>query len=259
MAVLMRRLNAELSRLYLVPDPASAGQEQLLATNGTVKAMVLEIARPADWAALSAVWHGVQDDLQLPAAAIAVSGTDGLQLWFSVADPVPAQDAGIFLQSLQNRYLPELPARRIGLYPCPASDASAAPLPAVRVPARHEASGNWSAFVSPDLASVFGDEPWLDLPPNPDQQADILARLKPMRVAQFRELVDHWRTAPHPNAGPAAPPAEALPSPAAPLPQGRSSLGPQAFLLQVMNDPAVALQDRIEAAKALLPYSRETR
>ena len=29
-----------------------------------------------------------------------------------------------------------------------------------------------------------------------------------------------------------------------------------AFLLQVMHDPAVAMQQRIEAAKALLPYVR---
>ena len=52
--------------------------------------MVLELTGPADWDVLSAVWRGVQADLELPAPAIAVSGTDGLQLWFSLEAPVPA-------------------------------------------------------------------------------------------------------------------------------------------------------------------------
>jgi hypothetical protein len=33
-------------------------------------------------------------------------------------------------------------------------------------------------------------------------------------------------------------------------------MGPREFLTMVMNDPAAGLHDRIEAAKALLPYTR---
>lgn len=253
----MNRFNAEFSRLYLVPDQASPTHGQLVGTDGTVKAMVLELARPADWAELSTLWLAVQNDLELPAAAIAVSGTDGLQLWFSVSTPVSATDAADFLAALQNKYLGATPAKRVGLYPSPASAAAGHALHARQVPADHEGTGNWSAFVSPDLASVFGEEPWLDIPPNQDQQADILSRLKPMAVSQFREVLGRLGTTP----AHVSPPVDAavgqpLGSGAAPSDHGAAKMGPQEFLMRVMNDPSLGLKDRIEAAKALLPYVR---
>ena len=39
------------------------------------------------------------------------------------------------------------------------------------------AKANVLGFVAPDLAALFADEPWLDLPPSSDAQADLLARL----------------------------------------------------------------------------------
>ena len=136
----MSRFNAEFSRLYLAPE-----QVHLLAADGKVKAMVLELARPADWAALSLLWHGAQHDLALPAAAIAVSGTDGLQLWFSVAEPVSATDAANFLMALQSKYLSAIPAKRMGVYPSPASLATGNATHARAVPAVQEGTANWSA------------------------------------------------------------------------------------------------------------------
>ena len=251
----MSRFNAEFSRLYLVPDATSPAQGRLVAADGSVKAMVLEVARPADWAELSAVWHAMQHELELPAAAIAVSGTDGLQLWFSVAEPVSAADATAFLAALQGKYLGAVPAKRIRLYPSSAEAVSGSVVHAKEVPAIHESTGNWSAFVSPDLASVFGEEPWLDIPPNQDQRADILSRLKSMKLAQFRDVLSLLRgtlrqaEAPT-NASASEPKARATVLSA----YNTGTTSPKEFLTQVMNDPAVLLSDRIEAAKALLPY-----
>lgn len=60
---------------------------------GRVRALVLQLGRPADWRALSRLWQGVRLDLAWPAPAIAVSGKDGHRLWFSLAQPVPVAQA----------------------------------------------------------------------------------------------------------------------------------------------------------------------
>ncbi len=251
----MSRFHTEFSRLYLVPDPVAPAQGQLVRADGSIKAMVLEMARPADWAELSTVWHAMQNEWELPAAAIAVSGTDGLQLWFSVAEPVSSADAAEFLTLLQRKYLGSVSAKRVHWFPSPAPGATGNLVHAREVPAIHESTGNWSAFVSADLASVFGEEPWLDIPPNLEQQADMLSRLKSIKLSQFRDVLGLLRGAFNP---PERPSALAVSEP------GRSTaespgydtgtLSPKEFLTQVMNDPAVGLRDRIEAAKALLPY-----
>jgi hypothetical protein len=218
----MNRLPAELHRLFDLPaGPAGAG----------VRAMVLELARPADWEALAAVWRGVQADLELPAPAIAVNGRDGYQLWFSLAEPVAAPQAQAFLAALRERYLGTIAAARVGIT-LPAGDV----LPPLQQP-----SGHWSAFVAPDLAPVFADEPWLDTPPNAEGQADLLARLQRIKRADFEATLGRL--------GPAT-------APAAPAPRTTAATqDPRSFLLAVMNDESVALGLRIEAAKALLHKS----
>ena len=251
----MSRLTAEFSRLYLVPDPDSQEPGRLVATDGMVKAMVLEIARPADWAELSRVWNATQSELELPAAAIAVSGIDGLQLWFSVAEPVSAADAVEFLAALQNKYLSAIPAKRISAYPSSVSVSTESIVHARGVPAIREGTGNWSAFVSSDLASVFGEEPWLDIPPNQDQQADILSRLKSMKLSQFRDVMNLLSGALTHETYPVGDAAnKPRGSDAEPSGYNTGTTSPKEFLTKVMNDPAVALRDRIEAAKALLAY-----
>lgn len=215
------RLQSELNRLYRAPaSPADA-----------VRALVLELAGPPSWEELSRVWYGVQAELELPAPAIAVSGTDGLQLWFSLAEPVtPARALG-FLQRLQARFLPDVASKRLRLLPTAAAT----------VPALHEATGNWSAFVAPDLAPIFGDAPWLDIPPNEEGQANLLRGIETMSSAAFEAALDKL-----------APPAPS--APAAPVHPAAASAGNEAqrFLLQVMHDDSVPLALRIEAAKALL-------
>jgi hypothetical protein len=223
----MTKLQSEQHRLYVL-----AGTE----AEGFTRTMVLALARPADWSALSKVWQGVQADLELPAPAIAVSGTDGFQLWFSLLEPWPIAQALAFLESLRGRYLPGVSVERVGL-------TTAAP----QVPALQAQTGNWSAFVAPDLAPVFTETPWLDIPPNLDGQADLLSRLDSIKRADFQRALERLSPAP----------AEA----AAPRPRVVGLVkteSPRHFLLEVMNHDAIELSLRIEAAKALLLSAQPT-
>ncbi len=258
----MNRLQSELHRLYF-PDPAAASGPELAASGlidpqGRVRAMVLELARPASWELLSAVWRGVQSELELPAPAIAVSGTDGHQLWFSLAEPVPVGQAHAFLESLRLRFLPDVAAKRVCLMPAPESSTTGEVQHARMVPALQAQTGNWSAFLAPDLAPVFDDTPWLDIPPGEQGQADLLSRLgsippdafeaaleklRPVEAHRQQDAVTPEAVDPRPGSGSAGAVTPAV------------CLDPKRFLLQVMNDEAVALALRIDAAKALLPYA----
>jgi hypothetical protein len=257
----MNRLPSELHRLYSAQtstDPGTVPEEcRLIDSAGQVRAMVLSLARPADWQALAKVWQGVQVDLDLPAPAIAVSGTDAYQLWFSLAQPLPAAQALVFLESLRLRYLGDIKPQRVGLMP--SLDGASLPqwLHASTVPAL-QASGYWSAFVAPELAPVFADEPWLETAPNPEGQSSLLARLSSIPLADFELALQGLSTAQAsapgaPASMPAAPDAVA-----SPMGQRKAAAGPwldpKSFLLEVMNNDAVELRLRIEAAKALLPH-----
>ncbi len=231
----MNRLQAELRRLYFSLNAEEPG---LTDPDAPVRAMVLALARPAQWDRLSAVWQGVQADLELPAPAIAVSGIDGHQLWFSLAESVPVAQAMAFLEALRARYLGDIAPERVDMQP--AVEASA--------PGQEQqGSGHWSAFVVPGLAPMFADEPWLDLPPSPDAQADLLSRFKSTSAADWSRALERLQ----PAARTTAPPPASGAAEAAP-----GDLDPTRFLRSVMNDPAVALHLRIDAAKALLPYSQ---
>jgi hypothetical protein len=218
---------------------------------------VLELVRPAGWDSLSRVWQGVQADLELPAPAIAISGSDGYQLWFSFSQPVPAGRAMAFLESLRRRYLGELPQQRIRMHACDASRGDA-------MPPAEVAPGRWSAFVTQDLAGLFADERWLDLPPGDDAQAELLSRHQSTRPDDWARALERLGPVDTPSS------ARAPPAPAAAAPPGADAtigpaaassraLDPRSFLLEVMNDPATELHLRVEAAKALLPYFEDQR
>lgn len=256
----MNRLQSELQRLYLPRSTAGPGSDgatsSLIDPRGMVRAMVLELARPADWELLSQLWRGVQADLELPAPAIAVSGTDGLQLWFSLAEPVPVAQAHAFLASACVRYLPGVAPARLRLLPTADTASPQQATHARLVPALQLPSGHWSAFVAPDLAAIFADTPWLDSAPGDDAQAGVLRPLASIDRPAFAAALERLGVA-TPQAPSSAP--EALPiavEPTQPQPAAPAAgLNPRHFLLQVMNDDSVALGLRIEAAKALLPYS----
>jgi hypothetical protein len=213
----MNPLQTELQRLYA---PSTDAQDQ-------VRAARLTLARPADWAALGSVWRGVQADLELPAPAIAVNGLDGIELWFSFAQALAPEQALAFVEALRRRYLTDIGGERLGLA-VGAGDA----LP----PRQIQQLEQWSAFVAPDLAPVFGAEPWLDIAPNPDGQADLLARLASIQGVDLRRALERLGVSSAP----------------VPVPVLTAEPDPRAFLLRVMQDESVALALRIEAAKALL-------
>lgn len=245
----MNRLQTELHRLYLARPSHGADDAQaptLIDASNRVRALVMELTRPPSWELLSRVWQGVQLELELPAPGIAVSGTDGLQLWFSLAEPVAASHAHGFLDALRLRFLRDTDAKRVRLMP--AADASALhpERHAQVVPALQAETGNWSAFVAADLAPVFVDTPWLDIPPNEEGQATLLRGLATIKPALFDEALQRL-----------APVRACIEAPRA-LVQPESTTAeqdPRRFLQRVMNDDSVALALRIEAAKALLQHS----
>ena len=255
----MNRLQSEWRRLYLphsaIDTDTDVAASRLIDAEGRVRAMVLELARPASWDALSTVWRGVQADLELPAPAIAVSGTEGFQLWFSLAEPLPFARAHAFLESLRARFLPDIAAKRVGLLPEVNAATPHQALHARRVPAEQAQTGRWSAFVAPDLASVFADTPWLDIEPGNEGQADLLSRLESIKPSAFEAAWQQLKQAVSPTPEPANTDAHHLHT--RPAASTTGSVNAKRFLLQVMNDDTVALALRIEAAKAMLPYADE--
>jgi len=221
-------LQSELRRLYLARSGA------LSDVDGFVRCLVLELAGPPDWRELGRVWQGVQSELDLPAPGIAVSGTDGLQLWFSLADPVAISQGQRFLQGLVARFLADVEPRRLRLLP-------SADQPVRLVPAEQVPGGNWSAFLAPDLAPVFADTPWLDIPPGDEGQTALLRVLAVSKPSVFEAAL--LRLTPRTAAGAGF----------SPMAAGEET-DPRQFLLRVMNDAGVEMGLRIEAAKALLPH-----
>ncbi|MBY0236008.1 MAG: hypothetical protein K2W93_13590 [Burkholderiaceae bacterium] len=250
----MNRLQSELNRLFRsAPVAAAKGAEHaaggLLDAQGRVRAMRLGLAQTADWRELGLVWRGVQLDLALPAPAIAVSGLEAIELWFSLAQPVPATQAHAFLEALRQRYLPELALRRISVWPAVAESADLAEL----LPPQQRKSEQWSAFLAPDLAPVFADTPWLDIPPSEEGQADLLRGLRSIQPAEFNAAMA--LLCPEPTAQVTSIADSRAADPAGPQSIPPSNLNAKQFLLKVMNDEAAPLALRIEAAKALLPYT----
>lgn len=238
----MNRLDTEQQRLFATDPDAAA--------DGRVRHLVLAVSGPADWAPLSAAWRGVQADLDLPAPAIAVNGVDAFELHFSLADPVPTDTAAAFLDSLCARYLGDVPPARRRCWP--SSDPGLQVEPA-RVPQLQAETGRWSAFVAPDLAAVFGDDPSLDIPPGDEAQAELLSRLKPFTRAEFQIALARLAPEPSPFLPAVQAPVPAVVTPAsAPANTIRRHDDPRQFLLDVMNDVSVAMELRIKAAKALL-------
>jgi hypothetical protein len=260
----MNRLQSEVHRLYF-PRSQARGEDDaqpsaLIDPSDRVRAMVMELTRPPSWEVLSRVWHGVQTELELPAPAIAVSGIDGLQLWFSLAEPIAVSQAHAFLERLRSRFLPDIESSRIRLMPAPDASTLRQEFHANPVPALQKQTGNWSAYVAPDLAPVFGDTPWLDIPPNEEGQAALLRGLEATRQTVFEAALEKLRPTTHQSRS-SATVATSVDEPlthARPVtPAGGGD--PKRFLLQVMNDDTVALALRIEAARALLQHSNDHR
>lgn len=250
----MNKLIAEIKRLYLQTPLSAEGDTHGLAPadpvplagdNACVRAMVLSLGHKKVWPWVTAIFQGVQTDMELPAPGVVISPQEGYQIWFSLAEAIPAVDAVRFLEGLQQKYLQELSPEQQRL--CPSSSGLR---PKIHLaPARDATSGQWSAFIDPSMGDLFCDEPGLDFPPNADRQADMLAALVPISPQQFQQAIaqlDHRLQPLNPTQSTKASLQASVTT--------TEFTHPRDFLLATMNNPQASLHDRIEAAKALQPY-----
>ena len=234
----------------------------LVSPAGMARAMVVSFARATDWEQVANLYQAVQDELDLPAPAVSVSGRKGYSLWFSLAEALPLAQIQAFLAALRLKYLADIPLAHLELQP----DALAIKTLA---PARHNTTGKWSAFIDPSMGSMFIVEPGLEMAPILDRQAGMLAGLKSIKTANFQRALSILQTPSELDGEPALTLAEAaarLPTKVSRPPdladgyrysklgEGNTYADPRDFLLAVMNDSSVGVKQRIKAAKALLPY-----
>lgn len=234
----------------------------LVSPAGMVRAMVVSFARATDWEQVANLYQAVQDELDLPAPAVSVSGRKGYSLWFSLAEALPLAQIQAFLAALRLKYLADIPLAHLELQP----DALAIKTLA---PARHNTTGKWSAFIDPSMGSMFIVEPGLEMAPILDRQAGMLAGLKSIKTANFQRALSILQAPSELDGEPALTLAEAaarLPTKVSRPPdladgyrysklgEGNTYADPRDFLLAVMNDSSVGVKQRIKAAKALLPY-----
>ena len=284
----MNKLISELQRLYFLPDqqwhseqldtggqpayPAEgvltpaivasslAGEQtialQLVSADGMARAMLVNFAKPGDWQQVANLYRAVQDELDLPAPAISISGRQGYCLWFSLAEPLPVAQTQRFLDALRCEYLAEITVAKLQLLP--AAEQTVSKL----VPALHAATGKWSAFIDPSMGAMFVDEPGLEMAPNMGRQADILAGLKSIKAGELQRALGVLQTAAESASNPVPSPTECSASQPVPgaghtrtlLNVGNNFSDPKSFLLAVMNDASASARQRISAARALLPY-----
>ena len=250
---MMSAFNTEFHRLFL-SSPRPEAPAALLDDQGRTRALVLELIAPVDTVAMGALWQGLQTELGLPAPAVAVNGRDALQLWMALAQPVSLAQARAFLDGLVARYLPALSARQWRAWPVADATLPGGVAHVAAIPAEQPGGECWSAFVSPDLAPVFAETPWLDIPPRDEAQAALLRGLSPIGPAAWAEaLAQLASAAPVPRDEGAALSATPVAAASAGVGPSPEVTDPRAFLQAVMCDPRVPLALRIEAAKALLP------
>jgi len=285
----MNKLIAELQRLYFLQDQQWQSHDRgeggvitatvltqsfagelnaalnLLGLDGQVRAMAICFDRAADWEQVAELYQVVEETMELPAPAISISGKSGYKLWLSLAESVPLMQAQAFLQGLSRTALSDFPISHFRLCPGGGETVDAEFCLLDLVPALHSSSGKWSAFIDPAMGGMFVEAPGLEMAPNLDRQADILARLKSINAEDFKrvlgrfesqievqeqleEAVENERRQVSMQAGVEADRASST------LNLGSIFSDPKSFLLAVMNDASATASQRIEAAKALLPY-----
>ncbi len=234
----------------------------LVSPAGMARVMVVSFARATDWEQVANLYQAVQDELDLPAPAVSVSGRKGYSLWFSLAEALPLAQIQAFLAALRLKYLADIPLAHLELQPNALAIKTLAPT-------RHNATGKWSAFIDPSMGSMFIVEPGLEMAPILDRQAGMLAGLKSIKTANFQRALSILQAPSELDGEPALTLAEAaarLPTKVSRPPdladgyrysklgEGNTYADPRDFLLAVMNDSSVGVKQRIKAAKALLPY-----
>ncbi|HET7776072.1 MAG TPA: hypothetical protein VFK74_06870 [Azospira sp.] len=249
-----RRLAA--ANLERGPAGEAAIALHLTTPEGSARALVIEFARSAHWPQAAALYQALTEELELPAPAVAVGGPAGYQLWLSLDKPQPLAAVQAFLQALVRKYLADVPAAARRCYPDDSGEGNDCP----QLPPARLANEGWSAFIDPTMGAMFADETWLPMAPNADKQADMLAALHSIKTTDFQRALARLQAesaaamAAEPPAKPFSGQPAATAAPLAGLSPGGQFSDPRDFLLAVMNDAGASTDQRIEAAKALLPY-----
>ena len=232
----------------------------LVSKEGRVRTLTVDFERSADWERVAELYQGMHEHLDLPAPAIAVSGKAGFTLWLSLAEPVPVTQAQTFLSALQRKYLADIPSTHLNFLPVTDKSTGVEKFQRLLVPACHETTGKWSAFIDAGLGSLFIEAPGLEMAPNTDRQADILSRLESIKPENFKRALDILLSEASTEARPADPVINAQVAAAGSdrvppkLSLDTTFSDPKSFLLAVMNDSSATAGQRLRAAKALLPY-----
>lgn len=189
----MQKLISELIRLYLSAGTLSQhdltqrmlGQSSdrlsLTSDAGFTRAIVIPFQKTTHgdaaqhWSSLCAVANALQTELGLPAPAVSISGINGYCLWLSLEAPIAQTEAQKFIALLRQAYCPEL---NLG--------TDAASIAVELPPALHPISGQWAAFIHPDLGASFADEAGLEMAPPLAGQAALLESLHSISAAQLR-------------------------------------------------------------------------
>ena len=234
--------------------PAAADTPADTPADAGVRAVAWHV-RAADSEWVSRAWTLAQTHAALPAPAIAVDGLAGWQLWFALSQPRPFDEVRAVLCTAIRSWLRDADidvsaadaqawvfSAWSGAVGTAVGDGTQAPVP------RQVAPERWSAFVAPDLVPVFAESPWLDCEPGEEGQSTLMSRWQPIPDEAWARL----RQAVAPLASPAR--AAGLTTAAPRSSDEAAQADPRAFLVSVMNDPAVDMALRIEAARALLAH-----
>ena len=226
----MKKFIAELQRLFFLPGQPCDGSIltpvdgqipvalDLVNDKGMARVMVVDFCRAADWPKVAELCLALQTDLDLPAPAVSVSGSQGFSLWLSLFEPLPVAQLEVFLQLLRLRYLAEIPLDRLNLLPNPAAATIGIAATINLPPGLNKANGMWSAFIDPAHGANFTDEPWLEMAPPMDKQAARLAEVESIKAAAFVKALSIMQ--------PLTTPAEGLPETKLPT-RGKSSDKPR--------------------------------
>lgn len=181
-------LNAEISRLYRLAGDSDSQPLELVSATGLTRAMVLEFRRkagqavPRHWDHLCRMANYLQEQLELPAPAVSISGKNSYQLWLSLSQAVPVKQAETFLLQLCASYFPDLPADELDWLPQHADQHLQS---RVECPPRVQSNGLWSAFIHPGMGAAFEEEAGLEVEPPAAGQAAFLERLHSISVSQW--------------------------------------------------------------------------
>ena len=214
----MHKLITELIRLFLTPDAAReplalriGGQDSsaidLADAAGNVRAIHLPFRkmRSGDeaqhWTLLCEVANALQTELEFPAPAVSVSGSDGYGLWLSLATPVAPALAQEFVALLKLECFPDVktatePATTLVLLP----------------PCLNRDTGKWAAFIHPGMGASFADDSGLEMAPPLSGQVGFLESLQSIDDDQFAQALALLRSKHGAVAAAPAPMQHAMPS-----------------------------------------------